>query len=49
VSFHINVLVYSKNEIAIILLFAAITIWSVIMESVYYTTMLNVTVTDAAA
>jgi hypothetical protein len=36
VSFHINVLVFSKIEIAIILFFAAITIWSVILVSIYY-------------
>jgi hypothetical protein len=34
VSFHINVLVCSKNEIAVILLFAAITIYSIILESI---------------
>jgi hypothetical protein len=36
VSFHITVLVFSNNEIPIILLFAIIMIWSVILESVCY-------------
>jgi hypothetical protein len=37
VSFHKTVLVFSKNEIAIILFFTAITICSDILESIYYT------------
>jgi hypothetical protein len=36
VSFHIAVLVFSENEIAIILFFAAIMICSVILESIYF-------------
>jgi hypothetical protein len=37
VSFHITVLVFFlKNEIAIILFFAAITIWNVILVRIHY-------------
>jgi hypothetical protein len=36
VSFHITVLVFSKNDIAIVLFLVAITICSVILESIYY-------------
>jgi hypothetical protein len=35
-SFYITVLVFSKNEIAIILFFAAIMIGSVMLESIQY-------------
>jgi hypothetical protein len=35
-SFHITVPVFSKNDVAIILFFAVITICSVILESIYY-------------
>jgi hypothetical protein len=34
VSFHITVLVLSKNEIAVILFFASITAWSVVLVSI---------------
>jgi hypothetical protein len=45
-SFHINLLVFSKNEIVMILLFAVKTTWSFVLVSIYYIT--TVTVTDAA-
>jgi hypothetical protein len=35
VSFYITVLDFTKNEIAVILFFAAITIWSAILDSIY--------------
>jgi hypothetical protein len=45
VSFHVTVFL---NEIAIILFFAAITIWSVILVRIYYVNSVNVTVIDGA-
>jgi hypothetical protein len=47
VSLHITVLVFSKNEVAVILFLAVIMICSIILVSIYSLIVLNITIIDA--